>query len=82
MTTYGEIAKALGSKAVRAVGTAIAKNPNAPIVPCHRVVLSSGKLGNYSAGDGVITKIKLLESEGVMVKDGYIVDFQNHLYHF
>ena len=36
ITTYGAIAKYLGTKAVRAVGTAVGKNPNAPQVPCHR----------------------------------------------
>lgn len=82
VTTYGAVAKQLGTKAVRAVGTAVGKNPNAPTVPCHRVVPSSGKIGNYSGDGGVNTKIKLLESEGVLVKDGRIVDFKRHLYSF
>ena len=45
--TYGDLAKHLKTKAVRAVGTAVGKNPDAPQVPCHRVVLSDGKIGNY-----------------------------------
>lgn len=48
--TYGEIAKAIGKpKAVRAVGSACGKNPLLVLVPCHRVVGSSG-LGGFSAG--------------------------------
>jgi len=45
VTTYGAIANYLGTKAVRAVGTAVGKNPNAPQIPCHRVIPNSGKIG-------------------------------------
>ena len=45
ISTYGEIAKALNSKAYQAVGSALHKNPYAPIVPCHRVINSNGKIG-------------------------------------
>lgn len=51
LTTYGSIAQRLGSsKASRAVGTAIGKNPIAFLIPCHRVIQSSGKLGGYMWG--------------------------------
>ncbi|MEN8147517.1 MAG: MGMT family protein [Campylobacterota bacterium] len=80
VTTYGAIAKYLGTKAVRAVGTAVGKNPNAPKTPCHRVVPVSGKIGNYSGEGGVATKIRLLNEEGVKVKEGKIVDFKQLLY--
>ena len=76
VTTYGAIAAYLGTKAVRAVGTAVGKNPDAPEVPCHRVVPSNGKLGNYSGEGGAARKQALLESEGVRVKEGKIVDFE------
>ncbi|MCW3982419.1 MAG: MGMT family protein [Candidatus Bathyarchaeota archaeon] len=56
VTTYGEIAKAVGGGA-RAVGNAMACNRFAPIVPCHRVVKSDFGLGGYSAGG---LKVKLL----------------------
>jgi len=82
VTTYGAIANYLGTKAVRAVGTAVGKNPYAPQVPCHRVVPNSGKIGNYSGEGGVSTKIRLLKEEGVDVKDGKIVDYQHHLFTF
>lgn len=49
--TYAQIAKAIGHpKAVRAVGTALGSNPVCVIVPCHRVVPSSGGIGNYAYG--------------------------------
>ena len=52
VTTYSDIAKALRSKAYRAVGTAMRLNENAPVVPCHRVVKSDEKVGNYSGKGG------------------------------
>ena len=82
VTTYGEIARYLGTGAVRAVGTAVGRNPYAPEVPCHRVVRSDGKIGNYSGGEGTPTKIDLLEKEGVQVRSGRIVDFDGRLYRF
>jgi O-6-methylguanine DNA methyltransferase len=82
VTTYKLLANALESRAVRAVASAVGKNPYAPKVPCHRVVLSSGKIGNYTHLLGVKRKIELLESEGIQIKDGKIVDFQKVLYKF
>ncbi len=60
--SYNWVAKRIGrSKAVRAVGTALRKNPFAIIIPCHRVVKSDGSLGGYSRG--VKRKRKLLDLE-------------------
>ena len=66
--TYGQIAKQLGEEPMRArdVGQALARNPFAPIVPCHRVVAANG-LGGYSAPGGATTKRFLLELEGAMI---------------
>ncbi len=51
LTTYGSIAKSIGnSKASRAVGTAIGNNPIAFLIPCHRVIQSTGDLGGYRWG--------------------------------
>ena len=51
LTTYGEIAKNIGNnKASRAVGTAIGSNPVAFLIPCHRVIQSSGHFGGYMWG--------------------------------
>lgn len=62
--TYGWVAKRIGhSKAARAVGRALALNPFAPKVPCHRVIRSDGKLGGYSATGGLLKKKKMLAKE-------------------
>jgi len=76
VTTYGAIARYLNTRAVRAVGTAVGKNPNAPDVPCHRVVRAGGELGQYSGGEGTVSKIALLEAEGVVIREGRVVDFE------
>ena len=70
VTTYKALANALNSKGFRAVGNAMNKNPYAPKVPCHRVVLSSGDVGGFA--HGTRQKIKLLASEGVEIKNGKI----------
>lgn len=64
--TYEWIAKQIGSpKAVRAVGSAVGRNPLAPEVPCHRVLRKDGSLGGYSGPGGLDQKKKLLKKEGV-----------------
>ncbi|MEK6889565.1 MAG: MGMT family protein [Nanoarchaeota archaeon] len=70
VTTYKALAEALNSKAYRAVGQAMNKNPHAPIVPCHRVINSSGKLGGYAFG--IKKKIEILKKEGIEIKDNKI----------
>ena len=51
LSTYGNLAKEIGSpKASRAVGTAIGSNPVAFLIPCHRVIQSTGKIGGYMWG--------------------------------
>lgn len=80
VTTYGEIAKALNTKAYRAVGNALNANPYAPKVPCHRVVNSDSSLGGFALGPK--KKIMRLEREGVKVKKGKIVDFRKVLFRF
>ena len=63
--SYAWIARELGRpRAVRAVGTALARNPIQYVIPCHRVIRSGGDLGNYSGG-GVVTKERALQYEGV-----------------
>jgi len=83
VTTYGAIATAIGNPgAVRAVASAVGKNPNAPAVPCHRVVPGTGKLGKYSGPGGIAAKKKLLEEEGVDIEDGMIRDKEERMYLF
>ena len=64
--TYSEVAKSIGRPlAVRAVASAIGKNPLAPQIPCHRVIRSDGSLGGYSGKGGIKTKRLLLKKEGI-----------------
>jgi O-6-methylguanine DNA methyltransferase len=64
--TYGQLASQAGHpKAVRAVGSVMASNPIPILIPCHRVVPSSGGVGNYGLGPGL--KCKLLMREGVVI---------------
>ena len=53
-------------RAVRAVGSAVKRNPIPWIIPCHRVVRNDGSLGNYSMG-GPDSKQRLLAAEGVLI---------------
>ncbi len=60
--TYAEIAERVGSpRAVRAVGTACARNPVPIVVPCHRVVRSDGSLGGYAGGQAAKRALLVLE---------------------
>jgi len=62
--SYAELARRIGApNAQRAVGSALARNPIPLLVPCHRVVRSDGRLGNYGIG-GEAAKRRLLSSEG------------------
>jgi O-6-methylguanine DNA methyltransferase len=62
---YTWVAREIGvPRAVRAVGTALGKNPIPLLIPCHRVIRSEGALGAYSAG-GTALKARLLTYEGV-----------------
>lgn len=66
---YAWVAAELGRPlAVRAVGNAVARNPIPFVIPCHRVVRSDGRIGNYGAG-GPTAKRAVLASEGVDVEE-------------
>ena len=63
-TSYGDIAKRIGRpKAVRAVGAANGRNPIPIIVPCHRVIGSSGHLTGFGGGLDAKTALLRLEAE-------------------
>jgi methylated-DNA-[protein]-cysteine S-methyltransferase len=63
--TYGEVAARLREPGLaREVGQALGRNPFPLIVPCHRVVAASGRLGGFSAYGGSGTKLRLLTIEG------------------
>ena len=78
ISTYKEIAKALNTKAYRAVGNAMSKNPNIVLVPCHRIIKNDGSIGGYFSG--VNKKVKLLEKEGFLIKNGQVKEFKKHLF--
>lgn len=62
--TYGELAELSGNaKAARAVGAAMRRNPFQILVPCHRVICSNGKRGNYGGGARNRVKSWLLDFE-------------------
>lgn len=80
VTTYKEMAGALNTKAWRAVGSAMAKNPNLISVPCHRVVRSNGEIGEYASGSD--RKMDLLITEGIEISHGKVVNLQKVLHQF
>jgi O-6-methylguanine DNA methyltransferase len=66
--SYAWVAKEIGNpRAVRAVASAIGKNPIPILIPCHRVVRSDGQIGEFIFGP--MFKHRLLENEGVSVHD-------------
>jgi methylated-DNA-[protein]-cysteine S-methyltransferase len=77
VTTYSLVAKAAGCRSPRAVGQALAGNPFAPQVPCHRVVAADLTIGGFCgrrAGPEVARKRRMLVREGVAWKDGRLAD--------
>ncbi len=65
--TYAGVAKKAGMPgASRAVGTALSKNYD-PKIPCHRVIRSDGKIGEYNRG-GASAKRAILVKEGALLK--------------
>ena len=78
VTTYAELARALGTKAYRAVGNAMNKNPYAPGVPCHRVVGSNGSLTGFAGG--LDKKRKMLAKEGVPCRGNRVAMEQVHVF--
>jgi len=81
VTTYGDLAKAVGlENGQRAIGTIMKKNPYPSIVPCHRVVKSDGKIGGFVYGERV--KSQMLIKEVIKIKDGKIVDFTKEKFCF
>ena len=77
--SYGDVAARLGSpNASRDVGRALARNPFAIVVPCHRVVGTGGEVGGFSAAGGVGTKERLLAIEGSRAQQTSLFDSADH----
>ena len=74
VTTYGEIARVLGTKDARRVGHALHSNPYEGMVPCHRVVSKLGKLAPNFAFDGETEQRSRLLAEGVVFVDASTVN--------
>jgi methylated-DNA-[protein]-cysteine S-methyltransferase len=76
VSTYGDLARALGNpSASRVIGRILGENPNPIKVPCHRVVMSNGRVGGYAYGTA--KKRQLLENEGVSFTNGTVQNFKN-----
>lgn len=84
ISTYKIIAEKLNTKSYRAVGQALKHNKYPEIIPCFKIVKSDGKIGGYSGNNpkNIIKKIKLLEKEGIKIKNKKVLDFEKVLYKF
>ena len=81
VTSYSELAKAVGLKnGQRVIGQIMKKNQYPVIIPCHRVVKADGKIGGFFYGDKV--KTNMLKKEGIKIQDGKIFDFDKKFYKF
>jgi len=81
ITTYGELAKAVGLKnGQRKIGQIMKNNPLPVVIPCHRVVKSDGTIGGYAFG--VEIKVNMLSKEGVKISKGKILDYENKMFYF
>lgn len=73
VTTYKLLWRFIGCRSAQAIGQALTRNPDAPIVPCHRVIKTDGTIGGYAFG--VDVKKQILASEGILFDmNNYIVD--------
>jgi len=80
VTTYKELARAMGTKGYRYIGQLLHQNPEPDRYPCFKVVRSDGTLGGYAGGQ--VKKMRRLRTEGIKILDGTIVDFESIIYHY
>ena len=79
VTTYKGLAQALHTEAYRAIGQILKKNPDAPAVPCHRVVKSDGTIGGYMGVESSASckrKKKILMGEGIEFDGNKVKNFE------
>ncbi len=77
VTTYRLLADALGCRSAQAVGQALKRNPDAPRIPCHRVIasdLSPGGFQGRRAGPALRLKLARLAAEGVRFAAGRLAE--------
>jgi len=80
VSTYKILANKLKTKAYRAVGTALKNNNKPIIIPCHRVINSDGRVGNYAGKKNNKKKVQLLKKEGIEIKNNKIE--KKYFYYF
>jgi methylated-DNA-[protein]-cysteine S-methyltransferase len=77
VTTYGDIARALGHpRASRVIGRILNKNPNPLVTPCHRVIKSDGNIGGYAFGK--VRKKEMLKKEGLCFIGDSTAEFEKY----
>src|SRR3989344_9154126 len=83
VTTYKSLALALNTKAYRAIGQIMKRNPNPDLVPCYKVLKSDGSLGGYlgSSQENIKKKIQLLKRDGIEINNNKI-DLDKYLFDF
>ncbi len=79
VSTYSEVAKALDTKAYRAVGNALNKNKFPEVYPCYKIINSNGNLGGYS--EGLKLKIKKLKQDRIKIENSKI-NLKKYLFKF
>lgn len=81
VTTYSEIAKALGNpKLARHVGNVLNRNGRPDEIPCFKVVESNGRAGGYSLG--AREKTRRLQLEGIKIENGKVKNLQKQMHRF
>ena len=82
VTTYGDLARAMGTRDARRIGHALHANPDDSLTPCHRVVARDGRLAPHYAFGGSLEQHARLQAEGVTFVDDTHVDLARHRYQF
>jgi methylated-DNA-[protein]-cysteine S-methyltransferase len=80
VTTYKELARAMGTKGYRYIGQLLHQNPEPDRFPCYKVVQSDGSLGGFATGQK--DKIRRLKADGIQVHRHTIKDFDLILFEF
>lgn len=81
VSTYGEIARSIGSRDARKVGWAVYGNKD-PKIPCHRVVAKDGNLSEKFSFGGYLMQKQMLEAEGIIFNDEKKVDMEKYGFSF
>ncbi|MFH1012473.1 MAG: MGMT family protein [Candidatus Peregrinibacteria bacterium] len=77
VTTYQALAQAMGTRGYRFIGQLLHRNPEPDKYPCYKVVKSDGSLGGFARG--AEEKVRRLKADGITVRDGKIVDFEQKI---